>query len=127
MPTEDIKQELGKTFIKNKDGEIQELKGCISVKCLNNDDNVYVNDEKGATGSFEIKVTKASITKLKKALGINTIKRKRFIKLLMGQKIQRNAAIAITNIVLATEGCYREYKIKQIIEEFNKTKHFQHK
>lgn len=125
MPTEDVKKEQEKIFIKNKDGEIQELKGCTSVKCecLNNDNDMYVNDEIDTTYSFELKTTKESVKTLKKMLGINTITCKRFKKLLMGQKIQRNDAIAITNIVLSKEGCYREYKIQQIIEELIKTKH----
>ena len=110
MSTEDVKQELGKVFIKTADGEIQELKGAthLELKVENNDDAdaMKYTTETMKEATLNITISRESSIKMQKIIGINKISRKRFIKLLMGCGIQRNAATKFADIVRKTEFSY---------------------
>ncbi len=135
MPTEDIKQELGNVFIKNADGEIQELKGVtnLEAKVENNDDALDAMKYATETmkeGTLNITISRESSIKMQRMIGINKISRKRFIKLLMGCRIQRNDATKFADIVRKMEFGYcplmaqtiLEYCIKQIEEAKNENR-----
>ncbi len=111
MSPEDVKLEPEKVFIKTADGEMQELKGIskIEVESKNNDDAVdamryAVDTMKEET--LNITISRESLIQMQKMIGINKISRKRFIKLLMGCRIQRNDAAKFADIVRKTEFSY---------------------
>ena len=118
MPTEDVKQELGKVFIKTADGEIQELKGVtnLETKVENNDDAMKYTTESMKEGTLNITISRESSIKMQKMIGINKISRKRFIKLLMGCGIQRNDAAIFANIVRKTEFSYCPLMVQAVVE-----------
>lgn len=121
MPTEDVKQELGKAFIKTADGEIQELAMCEFHTEDNNDDAVdamryAIENTKGYEATATITMTREESRRFQKMLGIQKIKRKRFIKLLMGCGIQKNATIQFANIVHKAIGHYTPMTVQRIIE-----------
>lgn len=121
MPTENVKSEPGKVFIKNEDGEMQELAMCEFHTEDNNDDAVdamryAIENTKGYEATATITMTKEESRRFQKMLGIQKIKRKRFIKLLMGCGIQKNAATQFANIVHKAIGHYTPMTVQRIIE-----------
>ena len=120
MPTEDIKPEDEKTFVKTADSKWKEIKGakCIKVTSVDNDDAIdsmkYIDNKKEETITFNI--SRESSIKMQKMIGINKISRKRFIKLLMGCRIQRNDATKFADIVRKTEFCYCPLMVQVIVE-----------
>lgn len=121
MPTEKVKSELGKIFMKTADGEIQELAMCEFHTEDNNDDAVdamryAIENTKGYEATATITMTKEESRRFQKMLGIQKIKRKRFIKLLMGCGIQKNAATQFANIVHKAIGHYTPMTVQRIIE-----------
>lgn len=121
MPTEDVKLEPGKVFMKTADGEIQELAMCEFHTEDNNDDAVdamryAIENTKGYEATATITMTKEESRRFQKMLGIQKIKRKRFIKLLMGCGIQKNAATQFANIVHKSIGHYTPMTVQRIIE-----------
>jgi len=61
--------------------------------------DVEITEKRDYSGEISFTIEKNEMKKLKKTLGIQTIKRKRFIKLLMGKGIQKRDAIKITEAV----------------------------
>lgn len=121
MPTEDAKLELGKAFIKTEDGKVQELAMCEFHTEDNNDDAVdamryAIENTKGYEATATITMTKEESRRFQKMLGVQKIKRKRFIKLLMGCGIQKNAATQFANIVHKAIGHYTPMTVQRIIE-----------
>ena len=108
MPTEDIKPEDEKTFVKTADSKWKEIKGAKCIKVTS------VDNEKEETITFNI--SRESSIKMQKMIGINKISRKRFIKLLMGCRIQRNDATKFADIVRKTEFCYCPLMVQVIVE-----------
>ena len=100
MSTDEVKKLIvdGDIFMQDKDGEISkiaEIQNLESVQENNQDDAadaVRYAIEKEKSKSVSITITRESSIHLQKMLGIERISRKRFIKLLMGCRIQRNDA-----------------------------------
>ena len=120
---EDNKINLGSVFIKNEDGTIQELKGITSIKAENEKENNelnYIKDAvKGAditSKEITINISKESSITMQKMLGINKISKKRFIKLLMGCRIQRNDAIEFARIVKKCGFSFSPIMVQAVIE-----------
>ena len=128
---EDNKINLGSVFIKNEDGTIQELKGITSIKAENEKENNELNYIKDAvikmkqsnlaftditSKEITINISKESSITMQKMLGINKISKKRFIKLLMGCRIQRNDAIEFARIVKKCGFSYSPIMVQAVIE-----------
>lgn len=69
--------------------------------------------------SFTISVAAKSIIKLKRALGIKEITRKRFKKLLMGCGMQRNDAEIVADAFRESEIQYTPLAVQKVIETIN--------
>lgn len=121
MPTEDVKSEPGKAFIKTEDGEMHELKEIskVEVASENNDDAIdameYATDTMKER-TLNITISIESSIQMQKMLGINRISRKRFIKLLMGCRIQKNDAAKFADIVRKTELSYCPLMVQATVE-----------
>ena len=118
MPTEDIKQGPGKTFIKTVDEKLE----CVGIVPQVEDDpaedirNYGIGTAVSRELEFSCTLTKETARRFQKMLRIQKITRKRFIKLLMGCGIQKNAATQFANIVHETIGHYTPITIQRIIE-----------
>lgn len=120
MPTENMNCKEQKVFIKtNQHEEPKELGIIEEIKINEYKNNEYIScknlyDEcahKVKTVTVPIKLSK----KVKKRLGIETITRKRFIKLLMGHGIQRNAAIELAERVHTHKLSYSPIMVSIIV------------
>lgn len=122
MPTENMQGILpGKIFFEDQDGDIKELCTYESKEENNDDaaDAVRYAIEKEKSKSVSITITRESSIHLQKMLGIERISRKRFIKLLMGCRIQRNEAEIVANAFKESEIHYTPLAVQQIIETIN--------
>lgn len=123
MPTDEIGKLIvdGDIFIQDKDGQINkiaEMQSSASMQENNNDavDAVRYAIEKEKSKSVSITITRESSIHLQKMLGIERISRKRFIKLLMGCRIQRNDANIFADIVRKNEYGYCPIMVQAVIE-----------
>lgn len=123
MPTDEIGKLIvdGDIFIQDKDGQINkiaEMQSFASMQENNNDavDAVRYAIEKEKSKSVSITITRESSIHLQKMLGIERISRKRFIKLLMGCRIQRNDANIFADIVGKNEYGYCPIMVQAVIE-----------
>lgn len=123
MPTDEIGKLIvdGDIFIQDKDGQINkiaEMQSFASMQENNNDaaDAVRYAIEKEKSKSVSITITRESSIHLQKMLGIERISRKRFIKLLMGCRIQRNDANIFADIVRKNEYGYCPIMVQAVIE-----------
>ena len=127
MPTEDMKERLPRTaFFKDQEENIKELASYES-KQGNNDDAVdalkyAVEKQAKNVNSLEITLSRESSRRFQKMLGIEIISRKRFIKLLMGCRIQRNEAVELAKCVHRSNMSYSPIIIQVILEMILKTK-----
>ena len=111
MPTEDVKLEAE---IENNDDALDAMKYAIETM---------------KEGTINITISK-ELSTMQKMIGINKISRKRFIKLLMGCRIQKNDATKFADIVRNMGFGYcplmvqtiLEYCIKQIEEAKNENR-----
>lgn len=127
MPTDEIGKLIvdGDIFIQDKDGQINkiaEMQSFASMQENNNDavDAVRYAIEKEKSKSVSITITRESSIHLQKMLGIERISRKRFIKLLMGCRIQRNDAEIIAQAFREENVNYTPLAVQEIIETINK-------
>ena len=105
MPTENENKRL---YMIDERGNQKEL-GTITSLGINEmqedelkatiETDVEITEKRDYSGEISFTIEKNEMKKLKKTLGIQTIKRKRFIKLLMGKGIQKRDAIKITEAV----------------------------
>ncbi len=120
MSIEDLKQEMGKAFIKTADGEIQELKlkSIIGVEITSANKDDAIDTMKYAIDPTKEETLNITISRelSNKILGINRISRKRFIKLLMGCRVPKNAAIQFAEIVHRQIGYYTPMIVQKTIE-----------
>lgn len=122
MPTDNIKNIMdGDIYIQDEDGKmnkIAEIQSCESVQNNQDDaaDAVRYAVEKEKTNSVSVTITRESSIHLQKMLGIERISRKRFIKLLMGCRIQRNDANIFADIVRKNEYSYCPIMVQAVIE-----------
>ncbi len=130
MPTDEIGKLIvdGDIFIQDKDGQINkiaEIQNFESVQENNQDDAadaVRYAIEKEKSKSVSITITRESSIHLQKMLGIERISRKRFIKLLMGCRIQRNEAEIVANAFKESEINYTPLAVQKVIETIIKEK-----
>lgn len=130
MPTDEVKKLIvdGDIFMQDKDGEISkiaEIQNFESVQENNQDDAadaVRYAIEKEKSKSVSITITRESSIHLQKMLGIERISRKRFIKLLMGCRIQRNEAEIVANAFKESEINYTPLAVQKVIETIIKEK-----
>lgn len=128
MPTENSNLMSKELFFEDRFGNIQKL-GKIeelqqfesktdekydAVDALRYAVDNFIDVKKG--GTFTIQITKDASRRFKKTLGIERITRKRFIKLLMGCRIQRNDAEKFANIVRKNGVAYTPVIVQIIIE-----------
>lgn len=122
MPTDNIKNIIdGDIYMQDEDGKmnkIAEIQSCESVQNNQDDaaDAVRYAVEKEKTNSVSVTITRESSIHLQKMLGIERISRKRFIKLLMGCRIQRNDANIFADIVGKNEYGYCPITVQAVIE-----------
>lgn len=116
MPTENSEVVPGKVFVKTKeDGEPKELKA-IDINTVDSEEKYEDIEPSEFTGqctvTFDVKLT----GKMKKMLGIERITRKRFKKLLMGCRIQRNEAEIIANEFCKNKIQYTPLAVQRVVE-----------
>lgn len=120
MPTESKEINPGKLLYKDREGIIKELCS-YEFKEENSDDAVDAMEYaiKGMTGgeiSMSLDISKESIRKILKMYGLERITRKRFKKLLMGCRIQRNDAEVIAKQFCDEQLPYTPLAVQTIIE-----------
>lgn len=128
MPTDNVKFGEGSIYIKDSlNTVIGKLGNCVCIEDKSGDNELDALDgaryfaefiEKQKELSLTISVAAENIIKLKRALGIEKITRKRFIKLLMGYKIQRNDAIKIAGVVHKKMVSYSLITVQSIIKTY---------
>lgn len=122
MPTDNIKNIMdGDIYIQDEEGKmnkIAEIQSCESVQNNQDDaaDAVRYAVEKEKTNSVSVTITRESSIHLQKMLGIQRISRKRFIKLLMGCRLQRNDANIFADLVRKNEYGYCPIMVQAVIE-----------
>lgn len=123
MPTENIKFGETKIFMQDKNGDlIKELGNCecVGIKEPGDDklDSLRYFAEVQKELSLTVNVAAEAIIKLKKALGIVKFTRKRFIKLLMGARIQRNDAVKVAEVVHKSKLPYSFAIVQAVIKAY---------
>lgn len=122
MPTENSEVVPGKLFVKTKEEEPKELKSIdISVAGSNEDDAIDAMKYgvEGMTSgkiSMTIEIPEEKVKQILKMHGLNKITRKRFKKLLMGCRIQRNEAEIIANEFCKNKIQYTPLAVQKVIE-----------
>ncbi len=120
MPTENSEVVPRKLFVKtNENEELKELGTIKDIAEVHNDDAVDAMEyavsiipPKESGISFEIKMTREIL----KSMGLETITRKRFKKLLMGCRIQRNEAEIIANEFCKNKIKYTPLAVQRVVE-----------
>lgn len=120
MPTEGKEINPGKLLYKDREGIVKELCS-YEFKEENSDDAVDAMEYaiKGMTGgeiSMSLDISKESIRKILKMYGLERITRKRFKKLLMGCRIQRNDAEVIAKQFCDEQLPYTPLAVQTILE-----------
>lgn len=124
MPTDNVKRIMDRDiFMQDQEGNIKkigEVTQFENVVIDERDDAVdalrYAVENRKTTGTLTLTITKDSSRGLQKMLGIERISRKRFTKLLMGCRIQRNDAEKFADIVKKSELGYSPLMVQAIIE-----------
>lgn len=126
MPTENEEIEKGKLFIQAEDGKMTEIGKVESVEFAEEnylqsklDDFSPVALETTASGEITITLTKDETRSLMKKMGLETLTRKRFKKLLMGCGMQRNDAEVMTQAFNENGIRYTPLGIQRLIEFIN--------
>lgn len=123
MPTENIKFGETKIFMQDKNSDlIKELGNCECVGIEEPGDykldSLRYFAEVQKELSFTVNVAAEAIIKLKRALGIVKFTRKRFIKLLMGARIQRNDAVKVAEVVHESNLPYSFAIVQAVIKAY---------
>lgn len=124
MPTESNEFGPGKLLYKDQEEIIKELCS-YEFKEENSDDAVDAlryDIELQTKKVSSITISKESPRSLQKISGIEKITRKRFIKLLMGCRIQRNEAEEIAKAVYKSQIAYSPIVVQAILEWIIKEK-----
>lgn len=116
MPTENSELVPGKVFVQTEeDEEPKELKA-IDINTVDSEEKYEDIEQSEFTGqgtiTFNVKLT----GKMKKMLGIERITKKRFKKLLMGCRIQRNEAEIIANEFCKNKIQYTPLAVQKVVE-----------
>lgn len=116
MPTENSEVVPGKVFVKTKeDGEPKELKA-IDINTVDSEEKYEDIEPSEFTGQCTVTFDVKQTGKMKKMLGIERITRKRFKKLLMGCRIQRNEAEIIANEFCKNKIQYTPLAVQRVVE-----------
>lgn len=126
MPTENEGIEKGKLFIQAEDGEMKEIGKVESVEFAEEN---YLQSKLGDfdqqafettySGEITVTLTKNEKRSLMKKIGLETLTRKRFKKLLMGCGMQRNDAEVVAQAFNESKIRYKPLAIQRIIETIN--------
>jgi len=126
MPTENEGIEKGKLFIQAEDGEMKEIGKVESVEFAEEN---YLQSKLGDfnqqafetaySGEITVTLTKNEKRSLMKKIGLETLTRKRFKKLLMGCGMQRNDAEVVAKAFNESGIRYTPLGIQKIIETIN--------
>lgn len=126
MPTENEGIEKGKLFIQAEDGEMKEIGKVESVEFAEEN---YLQSKLGDfdqqafettySGEITVTLTKNEKRSLMKKIGLETLTRKRFKKLLMGCGMQRNDAEVVAQAFNENGIRYTPLGIQKIIETIN--------
>lgn len=126
MPTENGEMEKGKLFIQTEDGGIKELGKVESIEFAEEnglqskiEDFRPIAFDTKSSGEITITLTKDEYRSLMKKIGLETLTRKRFKKLLMGCGMQRNDAEVVAQAFNESKIRYTPLAIQRIIETIN--------
>lgn len=122
MPTDNVKEIMdGDIFIQDKEGNMNKIAEIAQFENIATDEKDDAADamryyaesmQSGATFTMD----KASARRLHKMVGLETITRKRFKKLLMGCGLQRNDAEIIAEAFHNSKIRYTPLAVQNIIE-----------
>lgn len=123
MPTDNIKEIMdGDIFMQDQEGNIKKIaeitqfeNGVTDEKDDAIDAMKYVIEQQ-KEGTITMTISRESSKHLQKMIGIQKITRKRFIKLLMGCRIQRNDAEKFADVIHKTELGYSPIIVQAVVE-----------
>ncbi len=123
MPTENSELVPGKVFVQTKeDEEPKELKAIDISAIESNEDDAIDAMKYGVEGmtsgeiSMTIEIPQEKVRQILKMNGLELITRKRFKKLLMGCRIQRNEAEIIANEFCKNKIQYTPLAVQKVVE-----------
>lgn len=123
MPTENSEVIPGKVFVQTEeDAEPKELKAIDISVAESNEDDVIDAMKYGTEGmasgkiSMTIEIPEEKVRQILKMHGLERITRKRFKKLLMGCRIQRNEAEIIANEFCKNKIQYTPLAVQKVVE-----------
>lgn len=124
MPTENSDLLSKQLFFEDRFGNMQKLGELQQFENIATDERddaadalrYAVENTKGYTGTATITMTKEESIQMQKMLGVQSISRKRFIKLLMGCGVPRNYAQKLAKIVHYEYKRYSPIMVQAVIE-----------
>lgn len=130
MPTDKVKGIMeGDIFMQDQDGNINKIGEITQFENNAADESNdaidalrYAVESQKTTGTVTLTISKESSRSLQKMFGIEKVKRKRFIKLLMGCRIQRNEAEQLANMIHKSKLDYSPIVVQAILEWLLKEK-----
>lgn len=123
MPTDNIKEIMdGDIFMQDQEGNIKKIAEITQFENGVTDEKDDAIDamkyavEQQKEGTITMTISRESSKHLQKMIGIQKITRKRFIKLLMGCRIQRNDAEKFADVIHKTELGYSPIMVQAVVE-----------
>ncbi len=123
MPTDNIKEIMdGDIFMQDQEGNIKKIAEITQFENGVTDEKDDAIDamkyavEQQKEGTITMTISRESSKHLQKMIGIQKITRKRFIKLLMGCRIQRNDAEKFADVIHKTELGYSPIIVQAVVE-----------
>ena len=123
MPTDNIKEiKDGDIFMQDQEGNIKKIAEITQFENGVTDEKDDAIDamkyavEQQKEGTITMTISRESSKHLQKMIGIQKITRKRFIKLLMGCRIQRNDAEKFADVIHKTELGYSPIIVQAVVE-----------
>ena len=123
MPTDNIKEIMdGDIFMQDQEGNIKKIAEITHFENGVTDEKDDAIDamkyavEQQKEGTITMTISRESSKHLQKMIGIQKITRKRFIKLLMGCRIQRNDAEKFADVIHKTELGYSPIMVQAVVE-----------
>lgn len=123
MLTDNIKEIMdGDIFMQDQEGSIKKIAEITQFENGVTDEKDDAIDamkyavEQQKEGTITMTISRESSKHLQKMIGIQKITRKRFIKLLMGCRIQRNDAEKFADVIHKTELGYSPIMVQAVVE-----------
>lgn len=123
MPTDNIKEIMdGDIFMQDQEGNIKKIAEITQLENSVTDEKDDAIDamkyavEQQKERTITMTISRESSKHLQKMIGIQKITRKRFIKLLMGCRIQRNEAEIIANEFCKNKIQYTPLAVQKVVE-----------